>query len=207
MHRMPTILILQASAVMLGLVSQPQILRAQERLPGGPQHSVSVKTNQGRLTEYYGTPGNSAVIEYDQLTNDIPMLQALSTNLNGRVFHCLLMASQLKAAPKWDPEKTAPPLSPRQARLIAVEQAFKDLGPSMYNAFDFEASHHWSVVDLDLVQSWGWWDRDFVWYYRVGVKRHVAGSTPGTPDAQIFITMDGKAASYIQRKNVGTGQR
>jgi hypothetical protein len=36
-----------------------------------------------------------------------------------------------------------------------MKQALKDLGSSMYNPFDFELSHHWSVVGLNLVQSWG----------------------------------------------------
>lgn len=88
-----------------------------------------------------------------------------------------------------------------------MEQAFKELGPSMYNNLDFEASHHWSIVDLGLVQSWAWWYHDFVWYYKVGVKRRVAGSSPGIPDAEIFITMDGKAASYIQRKTGGPAKQ
>jgi hypothetical protein len=196
----PIIPVPQVLSLMLGLMLQLDSVHAQER-------PVAVVTNMGRVTEYYGTPGNSAVIEYDEITNDIPMVQVLSTNLDGHIFDCLLMASQLKAAPKWDPEKAPPPLSPKKARRIAVEQALKDLGTSMHNVFDFEASHHWSVVNCDLVQSWGWWDRDFVWYYKVGVKRLVVGSSPGIPDAEILITMDGKAAPYIQRRVAGTPQR
>jgi hypothetical protein len=200
MKHTPMISVFCVLSIVVGLAVQLQIVSAQQR-------PVSVVTNKGRITEYYGAPGNSPVIEYDEITNDIPMVQVLITNLDGHVFDCLLMASQLKAAPKWDPEKAAPPLSPRKARRIAVEQALKDLGTSMYNVFDFEASHHWSVVSCELVQSWGWWDRDFVWYYRVGVKRLVAGSSPGISDAEILITMDGKAAPYVQRRVTGTPQR
>jgi len=167
-------------------------IHAQLKVPSvhEPERPFSVTTNNGIVTERYGTPNNLVTIQYDAETNDVPMVQTVSTNhFSGQVFDCLLMTSQLKNAPKWESEKAAPPVSPNQARSIAIEQAQKDMGQT------------WFVTDLSLVQFWGRWDYQYVWCYKVGVKRQVNGSSPGIPDAMIYITMDGKAAPYIVRKS------
>lgn len=159
---------------------------------------LNVTTNQGLITEHYKTQDGSAVIQYEQgTTTDWPVVFSTVTNAS-RVYDCSLMASQLENAPKWNPEETAPPLSPKEAAAIALRQAFFDLGTWWRASLDFEPSRHWLVVEVSLVRNWRWPDHG--WYYKVGVKRIITGSSPGIADAQIFVTMDGKAAPYIERK-------
>jgi len=172
-------------------------IKAADAVSGSGATLLNAITNHGLVTEHYRTTDGEAVLQYEQGTNDMPLSSSLSTNA-GQVYECILWASQVQNAPQWDPDKTPPPLSPNKARSIAVERAFVELGSSPTYRFrlDFEPTHHWIPLEVSLLRSPL---SQNMWYYRIGVKRLIPGSGLGIPDAEIFVTMDGKTARYIQK--------
>jgi hypothetical protein len=162
---------------------------------------INVATNDGWVSEHYISLNGEAAFGYREITNDVALAWAACTN-GGKTYLCRLQASQLKNAPAWNPEETAIPLTPKEASRIAVERAFAELGPSPYvTALQTEPKENWHVAEINLTRAYLWFKHDHVWYYKVGVKRMANGSSFGGPDAIMLITMDGKAAPYVEKSH------